>query len=74
MRRFATLMGMPGIQEAPISPAIAIDSCYLPGDIHGDPMDRLIVATARKLAIPVVTRDTKILAYAKAGHVAAIAC
>lgn len=35
---------------------------------------RLIVATARRFVLPVVTRDSKILAYAKAGHVRAVSC
>lgn len=36
--------------------------------------DRLLVAVARALDVPLVTRDREILAYAKAGHVKAIAC
>lgn len=71
---FARLMAMPGIKEAPITPAIAIDASYLPGDFHADPMDRLIVATARHTGMPIVTGDRKILAYAKAGYVKAIPC
>ncbi len=67
-------MGMPGMEEATITSAIAIDASYLPGDFHSDPMDRLIVATARHLGIPIVTGDRKILAYAEIGHVRAIAC
>ena len=34
----------------------------------------MIVATARQLGVPVVTRDSRILAYARRGHVAAISC
>jgi PIN domain nuclease of toxin-antitoxin system len=64
----------PGIKEAPITVAIAIDASYLPGDFHADPMDRLIVATARHLGVPVVTRDRKIIAYGDAGHVAVVRC
>jgi PIN domain nuclease of toxin-antitoxin system len=71
---FARLMAMPGIKEAAITPAIAIDASSLPGDFHADPMDRLIVATARHLGMPVVTSDRKILTYAEAGHVNVIAC
>jgi PIN domain nuclease of toxin-antitoxin system len=67
-------MAGPAIKEAPITPAIAIDASYLPGDFHADPMDRLIVATARHLGMPVVTSDRKILGYAEAGFVRAIAC
>jgi PIN domain nuclease of toxin-antitoxin system len=71
---FARLMAMPGIKEAPITPAIAIDASYLPGDFHADPMDRLLVATARHFAMPIVTSDRKILAYAEAGFVRVIPC
>jgi len=31
---------------------------------HKDPADRMIVATARKFAAPLVTKDLKIRAYA----------
>ena len=71
---FARFLNGPGIKEFPITPAIAIDACHLPGDFHADPMDCLIVATARNFAMPIVTRDRKILAYAEAGYVKAIPC
>jgi PIN domain nuclease of toxin-antitoxin system len=71
---FTKLMAMPGIREAPITPAIAIDASYLPGDFHADPMDRLIIATARHLGMPIVTADRKIIAYAEAGFVRVIPC
>jgi PIN domain nuclease of toxin-antitoxin system len=71
---FARFLAGPGIQETPITAAIAIDASYLPGDFHPDPMDRLIVATARHLGLPIVTSDREIIAYAQAGHVAVIAC
>jgi PIN domain nuclease of toxin-antitoxin system len=71
---FTRFMAGPGIKEAPITPAIAIDASYLPGDFHADPMDRLVVATARHLGVPVVTSDRKIIAYAEAGFVRVIPC
>jgi PIN domain nuclease of toxin-antitoxin system len=43
---------------------IAVKSVTLPGEFHKDPADRIIVATARKLAAPLVTADEKIRAYA----------
>ena len=57
----------------PLSPAIAIESCYLPGDFHRDPADRMIVATARVIGARLMTRDRRILDYAASGHLAAIA-
>ena len=53
---------------------ILIDSSLLPGEIHGDPADRIIIATARALDLTVVTRDRHILDYAARGHVRALAC
>jgi PIN domain nuclease of toxin-antitoxin system len=42
---------------------IAVKSVELPGEFHKDPADRIIVATARKLAAPIVTMDDKIHDY-----------
>jgi PIN domain nuclease of toxin-antitoxin system len=71
---FARFMAGPGIRDAPFNPDIAIASSWLPGEVHGDPVDRLIIATARHLSLSIVTRDRKIIAYAEAGEVAAILC
>jgi len=71
---FANFLAGPGIRETPITAAIAIDASHLPGDFHADPADRLIIATARHLAMPVVTADRRIIAYANAGHVRVIPC
>lgn len=49
----------PPVSLEPLSGAIAIESCRLP-DFHGDPADRLIVATAGLLGLPLITADTKI--------------
>lgn len=59
----------PGVALAPLDPAIAVASTRLPGTIHGDPADRLIVATARHLDAPLITSDERLLAYGAAGHV-----
>jgi PIN domain nuclease of toxin-antitoxin system len=61
-----------GIRIEQVSPGIAIEAGRLPGAIHGDPADRIIVATARHLVCAVLTADRKILDYAQAGHVQAI--
>ncbi|WP_216856487.1 type II toxin-antitoxin system VapC family toxin [Acidisphaera sp. S103] len=71
---FARFLTGPGIKEAPITTPIAIDASHLPGTFHSDPMDRLIVATARHLGMPIVTSDRKIIAYAESGYVRAIPC
>jgi PIN domain nuclease of toxin-antitoxin system len=61
-----------GFRIAPLAPIIAVDAGSLPGDIHGDPADRIIVATARHLGCPLLTTDHEIIAYAQAGHLQAI--
>jgi PIN domain nuclease of toxin-antitoxin system len=61
---FARFLAGPGIKEAVLSSAIAIDASCLPGEFNADPMGRLIVATARHLRLPIVTRDRKIISYA----------
>ncbi len=71
---FARVLSAPTIKEAPFTPDIAIDSSYLPGFSHGDPADRLLVATARNLGMPLVTRDRRITAYAALGHLRVIGC
>ena len=71
---FSKIMAAPGIREAAMTPEIAVDASYLPGDLHGDPADRLLIATARHLNAPLVTRDTKIIAYAKQGFVQVLPC
>jgi PIN domain nuclease of toxin-antitoxin system len=71
---FARFMNGPAIRLAAFTPDIAIAASALPDPLHGDPADRLLIATARHLSMPIVTRDAKILAYAAAGHVSAIPC
>lgn len=71
---FARLMQGPGIKEARFSHDIGVEASWLPGAFHGDTGDRLIVATARVLNLPILTCDSKILAYAEAGHVTGIGC
>ena len=58
-------LSAPGISLVPLTPEIAISSTRLPGEFHGDPADRIIVATARKLAACLITKDAKILEYGK---------
>ncbi len=71
---FARAAGQPGLRTAPITPEIAIDSSQLPGALHGDPADRLIIATARHLGATVVTRDRRMIDYAAQGHVTTLGC
>ncbi|VAW35814.1 Toxin 1, PIN domain [hydrothermal vent metagenome] len=52
-----------GVRFMPVDNEIGIKSTKLPGEFHKDPADRIIIATARKLAVPLVTIDEKIIAY-----------
>lgn len=47
----------------PVDNQIAVASVRLPPGLHKDPADRIIVATAIALGIPVVTADQKMHAY-----------
>lgn len=62
-------LSAPGIQLLPVTPDIAIESTRLPATFHGDPADRILVASARLMNADLVTADEKILAYAKKGWV-----
>lgn len=61
------------VKIIPIIPEIAADSTTLPGNFHGDPADRLIVAAARNTNALLLTRDKKIIDYGKKGYVNHIA-
>lgn len=71
---FERLLLNPIIELSPLTIEILTDCSFLPGLIHRDPADRIIIATARAHNLSIMTRDRKILAYAEAGHVNAIAC
>jgi len=60
----ATVSAVEAVRFMPVDAEIAVKSVDLPGDFHKDPADRMIVATARKLAVPLVTKDEKIRSYA----------
>jgi PIN domain nuclease of toxin-antitoxin system len=68
---FERFLGLPGVRLTPLGVAAAIASSFL---FHGDPADRLLVATARTLPATLITRDAKILSYSEAGHLRALAC
>lgn len=55
----------PGVQVVGLTPAIAVGSTLLPGKPHGDPADRILMATARSVGARLVTRDRQILSYAE---------
>ncbi|MGD9510618.1 MAG: type II toxin-antitoxin system VapC family toxin [Geminicoccaceae bacterium] len=69
---FAAALRNFDLRELPFSAAVAFGAYNLPEPFHRDPADRLVVAQARIVDAPILTCDRKILAYAAAGHVAAI--
>lgn len=62
-------LAQPGISLVPLSPDISVEATELPGEFHGDPADRMIVASARKHGARLVTRDAAILRYGSRDHV-----
>ena len=56
-------LGDAGIETLGLSPATALAAASLPGNIHGDPADRIIVATARVHEARLLTVDRKLLSY-----------
>ena len=51
-----------------LTPEIVVESNALGQNFHGDPADRIIVATARIMNLILFTRDQKILKYGKSKH------
>jgi PIN domain nuclease of toxin-antitoxin system len=62
-------LALPGLVLGPLDPPIAIGSVMLPGNLHNDPADRIIIATARHHNLRLLTADQAILDYGAAGHV-----
>lgn len=53
----------------PMSPRILIESTRLPGTIHKDPFDRILVATAREHDLSLFSKDEPLWEYSVGGHV-----
>lgn len=70
---FESALAEPGPIVEPLSVRVAIETCELPGVFHRDPVDRMIVATARVIGATLMTRDRRILDYAAAGNLMAAA-
>jgi len=71
---FETLLSQPGVRLAALTPKILLASTTLPETPPNDPANRIIAATARTMGFTVVTRDGKLLEYARQGHIRAVAC
>jgi len=51
---------LPFFNFVPVNNSIAMKSVNLPGTLHNDPADRIIVSTALSLGAVLVTKDEKI--------------
>jgi PIN domain nuclease of toxin-antitoxin system len=65
-------LARPGVQLIPLKPEIAVACANLPFEMHADPADRILVATARHLGGTLVTADERLLELAKKGYFRAI--
>jgi PIN domain nuclease of toxin-antitoxin system len=54
---------LPFFDFVPVSNSIALKSVQLPGVLHNDPADRIIIATAISLGAVLVTKDENIRNY-----------
>jgi PIN domain nuclease of toxin-antitoxin system len=72
MQWIRVALAKPGVQLAPLEPEIAVASTRLPWEMHADPADRILVATARHLGATLVTADRTLLDFAANGHFVAL--
>ncbi len=59
----ANALGVSRVRMLDLTPHIAMEATRLPGTIHKDPVDRLLVATARIHDCPLLTVDQQIRHY-----------
>ena len=65
-----TALATPGLSLVTLTAEIALDSTRLPGNLQGDPADRIIVATARSRNASFLTADEKLAAWCRKNGVA----
>jgi len=63
----ATALALLGLRLIGLEPEIAVASSRLPGEMHGDPADRILAATAREHDAVLATADERLVEYGKAG-------
>jgi len=56
-------LALPRVELLSLTPSIAVEATQLGGGFHGDPADRVIVATAMLESAALVTRDDRIRRY-----------
>ena len=68
MQWIRVALAKPGVRLVPLEPEIAVESTRLPFEMHADPADRILVATARHLGATLVTADGALLEMARQGN------
>jgi PIN domain nuclease of toxin-antitoxin system len=71
---FESALNVPGFRLAEMTWKTLYRSTSLPGNPPKDPADRILISTARRNSLCLVTRDREILGYSRAGHVDAMRC
>ena len=71
---FQRFCELPGVALSEMPPSVLVASASLPGAPPGDPVDRILIATAREFGYALVTRDRKMLEYGGHGHVQVLEC
>lgn len=59
---------LPGLRLVPLGADAALEGSFLPGELHADPADRLLIAQARIGQHRLVTADHKLIDYGTSGH------
>jgi PIN domain nuclease of toxin-antitoxin system len=65
-------LAKPGVSLIPLDPEISVASTRLPFEMHPDPADRILVATARHIGATLVTADRLLLDLAAKGNIRAL--
>jgi PIN domain nuclease of toxin-antitoxin system len=71
---FEEFLNETGAHTIELDMPLLISSSYLPGRVHGDPWDRMLIETARRHKLTLLTSDREILRYGSLGHVQTLAC
>jgi PIN domain nuclease of toxin-antitoxin system len=71
---FRRVVDQPRVTLSELTTDMLIASSFLPGEPPSDPVDRILIATAREHGLVLMTRDRALLDYAEQGHLEAIAC
>ena len=56
----ARALAVPSLRVVALEASVAVEAADLPRTMPKDPADRFIVATARHLGVPLVTRDSRL--------------